>query len=398
MKILTINTRYIGGGGAAYIANTLHKEINKIEGYSSTFLYGRGIEGDENSKRIIYPKMDYLSALSYRLLAKEMNFNKNIEEEIKKCDIVHLHNIHGYYINYVKLFKLLKKYNKKIVWTLHDMWPITGRCSHSLECDGWKRNCGECKNRNIYPTSIIDRSHKELEIKRKVIGAICKKNMTIVTPSKWLANMCKDSYLNKFKIIDIPNGIEHKEIKVPKEDLRTKYSLSKKDKIILFVAADTKDKNKGIEYVLDVASRCREYKFISIGKKIENTKLDNFIQMGYISDRHKIDEIYSMSDIFIIPSLADNFPTTILESFANSTPAIGFNIGGIPEQIDGLTGKIVNSISSHELQKNIIDLLENEEMLNKHSIEARNKFLKEYTLKLCVDKYIDEYTKLGDNK
>ncbi len=162
MKILTINTRYIGGGGAAYIANTLHREINKLDGYSSTFLYGRGIDGDENSKRIIYPKMDYISALSYRLFAKEINFNKNIEEEIKNCDVVHLHNIHGYYIDYVKLFKLLKKYNKKIVWTLHDMWPITGRCGYSFGCNKWKDSCGKCKNKKAYPISIIDRSKKEI--------------------------------------------------------------------------------------------------------------------------------------------------------------------------------------------------------------------------------------------
>ena len=393
MKILTINTRYIGGGGAAYIANMLHQEINKLDGYSSTF-----IDGDENSKRIIYPKMDYLSALSYRLFAKEINFNKNIEEEIKNCDVVHLHNIHGYYINYVKLFKLLKKYNKKIIWTLHDMWPITGRCGYSFGCEKWKEACGQCKNKKVYPISIVDRSKKELENKRKVIGSIDKENMTIVTPSKWLANMCKDSYLNKFNIIDIPNGIEHKEVKISKDELRKKYNLLKEDKVILFVAADTKDERKGIKYILDIIPKCKEYTFISIGKKIENIKFDNFIQLGYISDRNKINEIYSMADVFVIPSLDDNFPTTVLEAFANSTPVVGFDIGGIPEQIDNSVGKIVRNISSNDLQKCIVSVLKYKETLNKYSIESRNKFLDEYTLKLFVDRYINEYIKLGDRK
>lgn len=398
MKILTINTRYIGGGGAAYIANTLHQEINKLDGYSSTFLYGRGIDGDENSKRIIYPKMDYLSALSYRLFAKEINFNKNIEEEIKNCDVVHLHNIHGYYINYVKLFKLLKKYNKKIIWTLHDMWPITGRCGYSFGCEKWKEACGQCKNKKVYPISIVDRSKKELENKRKVIGSINKGNMTIVTPSKWLANMCKDSYLNKFNIIDIPNGIEHKEVKISKDELRKKYNLLKEDKVILFVAADTKDERKGIKYILDIIPKCKEYTFISIGKKIENIEFNNFIQLGYISDRTKINEIYSMADVFVIPSLDDNFPTTVLESFANSTPVVGFNIGGIPEQVDNLVGKIVRNINSEDLQKSIIDVLKNKEILNEYSSESRSKFLNEYTLELFIDRYIDEYIKLGGRK
>lgn len=398
MKILTINTRYIGGGGAAYIANTLHQEINKLDGYSSTFLYGRGIDGDENSKRIIYPKMDYLSALSYRLFAKEINFNKNIEEEIKNCDVVHLHNIHGYYINYVKLFKLLKKYNKKIIWTLHDMWPITGRCGYSFGCEKWKDACGQCKNKKVYPISIVDRSNKELENKRKVIGSIDKGNMTIVTPSKWLANMCKDSYLNKFNIIDIPNGIEHKEVKISKDELRKKYNLLKEDKVILFVAADTKDERKGIKYILDIIPKCKEYTFISIGKKIEDIEFNNFIQLGYISDRTKINEIYSMADVFVIPSLDDNFPTTVLEAFANSTPVVGFNIGGIPEQVDNLVGKIVRNINSEDLQKSIIDILKNKEILNEYSSESRSKFLNEYTLELFVDRYINEYIKLGGRK
>lgn len=398
MKILTINTRYIGGGGAAYIANTLHKEINKIEGYSSIFLYGRGIDGDKSSKRIIYPNMDYISALSYRLFAKEINFNKNIEEEIKNCDVVHLHNIHGYYINYVKLFELLKKHNKKIIWTLHDMWPITGRCGYSFGCEKWKEKCGKCKNKKVYPISIIDRSKKELERKRKVIGSIDKDNMTIVTPSKWLANICKESYLNKFNIIDIPNGIEHKEVKISKGELREKYNLSKEGKIILFVAADTKDERKGIKYILDIISKCKDYTFISIGKKIENIKFNNFIQLGYISDRSKINEVYSMADIFVIPSLDDNFPTTVLEAFSNSTPVVGFNIGGVPEQIDNLTGKVVNHINSNALQMEIMDILDNEEILDNYSIEARKKFLREYTLNLFIDRYIDEYVKLGDRK
>lgn len=393
MKILTINTRYIGGGGAAYIANTLHKEINKIEGYSSTFLYGRGVDGDNNSKRIIYPKMDYISALSYRLFAKEINFNKNIEEEIKNCDIVHLHNIHGYYIDYIKLFKLLKKYNKKIIWTLHDMWPITGRCGYSFGCEKWKDNCGKCENKKSYPISLIDRSKKELEEKRKVIGSINKENMTIVTPSKWLANMCRDSYLDKFKIIDIPNGIEHNEVKQSKEELRDKYNIPKEKKVILFVAADTTDERKGIKYILDIIPECREYLFVSIGKKIKNVKFGNFIQLGYIKDRNKINEIYSMSDIFVIPSLDDNFPTTVLEAFANSTPVIGFNQGGIPEQISNINGRIVSSVDSSELAKELSNILLDETKLLKASNLSRKTFEEKYKLDIFISKYIQLYSK-----
>lgn len=388
MKVLMINTRYIGGGGAAYIASTLHKEINKIDGYSSTFLYGRGKEGDENSFRIIYPKMDYLSALSYRIVAKELNINKNIEQQIIDCDIVHLHNIHGYYINYVSLFKLLKKYNKKIVWTLHDMWPITGRCAYSFGCEKWKENCRNCTNKNSYPKSLVDRSEKELSVKRKVIGDIDNNNMTIVTPSKWLANICKKSYLNKFNITVIPNGIEHEEVRKTKEELRVEYNIGIDKKVILFAAADTKDERKGIKYILDIIPKCKDYLFVSIGKEIENIKHKNFIQLGYISNRYKINEIYKMADVFVIPSLDENFPTTVLESFANGTPVIGFNTGGIPEQVTDETGKIVMSISSDELLSEIIKLFEN---INLNKYKIKEIFDEKYNVNIMVKNYINVY-------
>lgn len=393
MKILIINTRYIGGGGAAYIANTLHKEINKIEGYSSIFLYGRGIDGDSNSRRIIYPKTEYISVLSYRLFGKELNFNKDIEEEIKNCDVVHLHNIHGYYIDYIKLFKLLKKYNKKIIWTLHDMWPITGRCGYSFGCEKWKENCGKCENKKSYPISLLDRSERELEQKRKVIGSINKENMTIIAPSKWLANMCKDSYLSKFKIMDIPNGIEHNEVKQSKEELREKYNISKEKKVILFVAADTRDERKGIKYILDIIPKCEKYVFVSVGKEFKNVKFDNFIQLGYISDRIKMNQIYSMVDVFVIPSLDENFATTVLEAFSNCLPVIGFNRGGIPEQIFGNCGVVVKKISSDSLKMELIKLLEDDIKLKSYSNNARKKFLNEYTLSIFINNYIKVYNK-----
>ena len=396
MKILQINTRYIGGGGAAYIANMLHKNLNKLEDYESVFLYGRGINGDGKSHRIIYSKSDYLTALIYRVIGKEFNFNKNFEKYVSECDIVHLHNIHGYYISLKKLFGLIKKYNKPVVWTLHDMWPITGRCAYSFKCEKWKRNCGKCGYKNLYPKTMCDRSARELENKKSIIGSMDKDKLIIVTPSKWLANICKKSYLNKFRIYDIPNGIEYYEINKSKNDLRDEYKIDRNKKVVLFVAADSNDKRKGIKYILDIIPECKDYLFISIGRKIENISYNNFIQLGYINDRQKINEIYSLSDIFVIPSLEDNFPTTVLESFSNSTPVIGFNIGGIPEQITSDVGSIIKEISSYKLKKEIQLLLEDKKRLNMLSNNCSKKFLDEYTLDIFIDRYLNIYKQLYD--
>lgn len=395
MKILTINTRYIGGGGAAYIANMLHREINKIDGYLSTFLYGRGVDGDENSMRIIYTKMSYISALSYRIFSKELNFNKDIEQQIIDCDIVHIHNIHGYYIDYVKLFKLLKKYNKKIVWTLHDMWAITGRCAYSFGCEKWKNKCGQCENKKYYPRSIIDRSESELMLKKQVISSIDKDNMIIVTPSKWLANMCKESYLNKFKICNIPNGIEHDEVKLCKDELRDKYNIPKEKRVILFVAADIRDERKGIKYILDIIPKCTEYIFVAMGKEIHDVKFDNFIQLGYINERNKINEIYSAADVFVIPSIDDNFPTTVLEAFANSIPVVGFNQGGIPEQVDNDLGRVVDEVSSKSIREAIEEILISEDKLRKFSYNCKMKYKCEYSLEIFIKRYLKVFCYLS---
>lgn len=396
MKILQINTRYIGGGGAAYIANMLHNNLNKVADFESFFLYGRGDNGDEKSYRIIYPRVEYLTAGLYRVFGKELNINKNFESYIKSCDIVHLHNIHGYYIDFKKLFSLIKKYNKPVVWTLHDMWPLTGRCAYSFKCEKWKNKCGGCKFKELYPKTIFDRSKSQLELKKELIGSLNSDQLTIITPSKWLADLCKESYLKKFKIQVINNGIEHIKIDKSKIELREKYNIDLNKKVILFVAADANDERKGIKYILDVIPRCKDYLFVSIGKKIENINCDNFIQLGYISDRIKINEIYSLADVFVITSLEDNFPTTVIEAFSNSTPVIGFNIGGIPEQVTNDVGIILNNNTSLSLERELNNLLNNEIKIDNFSKNAFEKFISKYQLKDFLDKYSKIYYELKE--
>lgn len=395
MKILQINTRYIGGGGASYIANLLHTNFNNMEEYSSYFLYGRGQNGASLTKKIIYPYTEYLNALVYRVVGIDFCINKNLESFIIEADIIHLHNIHGYYIQYENLFKLLKKHNKKIVWTLHDMWPITGRCAYSFGCDKWKKCCGNCRSLSLYPKTFYDRSKKEIIKKRKIISSIHKENLIIVTPSIWLGDLCKETYLNQFKIISIPNGIEHEELVADYNDIRKKFNIDPTKKVILFAAADTKDIRKGIHYILDIIPKCQDFLFISFGEKISSIEYCNFIQLGYIKDRQTINEIYYMSDLFIIPSLDDNFPTTVLESFANGTPVIGFNQGGIPEQLADNAGIIVQENSSEELLKEINLLFSDPQRLKMLSENCKKKFHDSYTLSKFIKSYEKVYQNLG---
>lgn len=162
-------------------------------------------------------------------------------------------------------------------------------------------------------------------------------------------------------------------------------------KIVLFVAADPSDERKGIKYVLDILGELDEkIIFVSMGKKI-NANSNKLIQLGYKSSRDDIYKVYRASDIFVITSIDDNFPTTVLEAFANEIPAIGFAKGGIREQIVDQTGIIVDSFESEDLIEAISSLLNDSRKLDFYSSNARKRFISEYSIKVFFDRYKSIY-------
>lgn len=396
MNILQINTRYIGGGGAASIANLLHNSINKQEGMTSRFLYGRGEANDLNAIKIAKEFESYISAGTTRLLGKQINkkLSEEAKREIDNADIVHLHNIHGYYINYESLINYIVEKDKKVIWTLHDTWSFTGRCAFTFGCEKWKNGCGNCSNLDIYPNTKRDLSDKLWKKKKEIFTKLNKEKTILVTPSKWLKALVKESFLKDYKVEVINNGVEESHcFNIDKKILRKKFNLPINKKIILFVAADPNDKRKGIKYVLDILDKFEEDTiFVSIGKKIdvENEKL---IQLGYISDRKNIYEVYRLSDVFVIPSLDDNFPTTVLEAFANGIPVVGFDTGGINEQINN-NGILVKEKESSKLESALKTLLVSNEDLSSMSLCAIESFKSKYKLDQFNKKYKELYKNL----
>ncbi|WP_418223286.1 glycosyltransferase [Clostridium isatidis] len=394
MNILHINTRYIGGGGAASIANLLHNEINKQEGMKSRFLYGRGESNDPNSVKISYEFESYISAGITRVFGESLNrrLSKRAKKEIDNADIIHIHNLHGYYVNYENLIDYIVEKDKKVVWTLHDTWAFTGRCAFTFGCEKWKTGCGNCKNLSIYPTTKRDVSDRLWIKKKNLFTRLNKEKAIFVTPSEWLKGLVKESFLKEYKVEVINNGVEKSNfLDIDKSILRKQFNLPLDKKIVLFVAADPNDERKGVKYILDILDKADDNTlFVSMGKKIdiENEKL---IQLGYISDRKAIYKVYRMSDVFVIPSLDDNFPTTVLEAFANGVPVIGFDSGGIIEQIvNGINGYLVcnkDSSNLHEKIKSAID----EKEINQLEERVITIFNRRYDLKNFICNYIKLY-------
>lgn len=392
MKVLHINTR-CDKGGAATIAYNIHKYINEDTANSSRFAFGRGIKKDENCIKVTNNLDVNLSAFSHRFLGDSKNFNNIglLKKLISEADIVHIHNLHGYYMNYEELINIVTNQNKKIIWTLHDQWPITGRCAFPYRCNKWTEGCYSCEYLKEYPKSFIDKSEKLWMEKKMVFNKLKKDKTIIVTPSIWLKNEVKQSFMKEYKVVSISNGIRSFKRDDDKHKLRTKFKLPVDKKIILFVADSVEDKRKGIRYLLDIMNEfTNEVLFLSVGKNIEVHK-DNFIQLGYISDKLSLYDIYKLSDIFVIPSLTDNFPTTVLEAFMNKTPVVGFNVGGITEQLKDDCGILVDVEDKDMLKEGILKVISDTRLAKMVSQNAYNKFINNYTEDIFMKRYIDLY-------
>lgn len=404
-KILMINTVY-SGGGAAKVAQILHNALNKIPEFSSFFAYGRGEETeDEKTFKFGLDFETYLHAFFLRFLGIEgcgtYFLTKRLINYIKKnsFDLVHLHNIHGYYLN-LSFIDWLKKSKIPVVWTLHDEWSITGRCAHPISCDRWKKGCGKCPDLSLYPkTYFFDFSALMWQRKKEVFSEGW--NPIIICPSQWLAVRAKESYLNRFRIEVIPNGIDTKLFK-PKDKIeaRKKFNLPFSKKIILFVAPRLKDEQKGAKYFFEALKyiKTKDCLVLTMGKKINlNQKIREDIeikQLGYISDPDLVSDIYNTADVFCITSLAETFPTTVLETMACGVPVIGFRVGGVLEQVLDDCGILVEPRDVKGLAKAIDGLLNNEEKRNKFSLNCRQRALENYSLEKFKNRYVDLYKKI----
>ncbi|UZE93504.1 MAG: glycosyltransferase [Candidatus Nealsonbacteria bacterium] len=403
-KILTINTVF-SQGGAAKIARTLHDVLNKTPGFSSRFAYGRGKK--IKSKEVFsfgVRSEAYLRAFLTRLMGLQgcgsWFSTKRLEGFIlkEKFDLIHLHNLHGYYLD-LSFVRFLNKLNIPIVWTLHDAWPITGRCSYFLDCNRWKTGCGSCPSLSMYPKTYLDSS--ALMWKKKKECFTKGWSPVVVCPSWWLADRVKESYLNKYRVEVIPNGVDTGIFK-PKDrvKIQERLKISPSKKIILFVAADLREERKGTEYFFEALKyvKTKDCLVLTVGKKINlNQKTKENIeikQLGYMSDNNLISDIYNTSDIFCTTSLQDNFPTTILEAMACGIPIIGFKTGGIPEQVSEDCGILIESRNVEELAEGIDELLSNNEKRNKFSLNCRRRVLENYSIEKFKEQYINLYKNL----
>ncbi len=259
---------------------------------------------------------------------------KQIEEY--NPDIIHLHNLHGYYLNIEILFEYLKKADKPVVWTLHDCWAFTGHCSHFdyIGCNKWKEGgCFDCPQSKEYPSSCgKDRSKKNFLKKKDAFTGV--KNLTIITPSQWLADLVKQSFLSEYPVCVIPNGIDLDVFKPTQSNFRERYQLQNK-KVVLGVAQNW-GVRKGLNDFIKLSTLLPEsYQIVLVGlteKQIKEIP-KNILALPRTNNAQELVEIYTAADVFVNPTYEDNFPTVNLEAQACGTPVITYNTGGSGESI-----------------------------------------------------------------
>ncbi len=261
----------------------------------------------------------------------------------EKCNLIHLHNIHGNYLNLPLFFSFIKRNNIPVVWTLHDCWSFTGRCPYFdlIKCDKWEKGCEHCQYPSCnYPSSKIDSTKQMWKLKRKWFTGI--KNCTIVTPSQWLANLVKQSYLMNYPVRVIHNGINLSVFRPLQSNFKERYNILDK-KIILGVAFEWEER-KGLDVFIELAKRLpKDYQIVLVGTNdsVDALLPSNIVSIHRTQNQKELAEIYTAANVFVNPTREEVLGLVNVEALACGTPVITFKTGGSPECINNECGSVV---------------------------------------------------------
>lgn len=313
-----------------------------------------------------------------------------------KPDIIHLHNLHNCYINLPSLFNFIKKYNIPVIWTLHDCWAFTGQCPHftMAKCDKWKNSCYKCPQYREYPKAYVDRTKTMYRQKKKWFTGV--EDMTIVTPSQWLADLVKQSFLQDYPVKVINNGIDLDIFKPTPSNFREKYNLN--DKFIVLGVAFGWGKRKGLDVFVELSKKLdvNKYQIVLVGTdaNIDKQLPSNVISIHRTQNQMEIAEIYTAADVFANPTREENYPTVNMEAIACGTPVITFNTGGSPECINERSGVVVDCDDIEAMEREIVRICEDKP----YTVEACLERAKSFDMNDRFGEYIKLYKEIYDKK
>lgn len=305
-----------------------------------------------------------------------------------KPDVVHIHNLHGYFINYPMLCEFLEESGIPVVWTVHDCWLFTGHCYHysSAGCDRWKTGCHSCPLKTSFPASwLLDRSSRNYELKKKSFTGM--KNLHLVTVSEWMRNEIRQSFL-----ADVPCQVIHNGI-----DLDVFKPSGATDRKYVLAVASIWLENKGFSDLIRLSKSLPEdVSLVMVGRmdaEQEKALPGNIIHIPRTEDSQELAKLYSGAIAFLNPTWQDNYPTVNLEAIACGTPVITYRTGGSPESVTDKTGFIVEQGDIDGIAKIINDIIGNNSYL--YGLNCREYALAHFDKEKCFRKYIDLYESLA---
>ena len=325
------------------------------EGWDNYIAYSKGRDGVKESQSKLVPVGSKISVGIHGLLTRFFDMHglgswlatKRFVKEIERLrpDVIHIHNIHGYFLNYKVLFDYLSKADIPVVWTVHDCWLYTGHCYHyaSVGCEKWRTQCEKCPQKKAFPTSIfLDRSKQNYIDKKKAFTSLS--NLTIVTVSEWMKGEMSQSFLKDCRYLVIHNGIDLNVFEPQADDkaVRERYGLS--DKHIILGLASIWSKEKGWDDFVEMSKMLSDDEVIvMVGVSEEQQKQlpKNIVAIRRTENVRQLAELYSAATAFVNPTWQDNYPTVNLEAIACGTPVVTYRTGGSVEAVTQKTGYIV---------------------------------------------------------
>lgn len=272
-----------------------------------------------------------------------------------KPDVIHVHNLHTWFVNLPMLFRFFRKENIPVVWTFHDCWAMTGHCAYfsMAECQKWKTGCHHCTQKQEYPRTLVDNTPWMWRQKKKWFTGV--KNLTVVTPSRWLAGLVRESFLKEMDVRVINNGIDPTVFRPQESDFRKKYHCENQF-LLLGVSYDWCHR-KGMDVFLELEKRLDSgFRIVLVGtnEEIDRELPESIISIHRTADARELAQIYSAADLFVNPTREENYPTVNMESLSCGTPVLTFRTGGSPEMLDDTCGCVVDCGDTDAMEREIL--------------------------------------------
>lgn len=393
MKVLQINT-VCGRGSTGRIVADIHQLLLE-RGHIGKVIYGR-YQSPENIDAV---KIGSKASTAYHVLTTRIfdrqgfaskKATKQLVTVIEEYqpDIIHLHNLHGYYLNIKLLFKYLAKKKTPIVWTFHDCWAYTGHCVYYdyIGCEKWKKQCFACPKKKEYPNSFLFDNSKKNYKQKKVLFTM-PENLTIVTVSDWLKGQVEKSFMSKYDVLRIYNGIDRTVFHPTESNLKERLGIA--GKFMMLGVSDTWSERKGLSYFMKLSQELKEDEvLVMVGfKKEELTELPpNIIAFERTNSVQQLVEFYSAADVVLNPSFEETFGLVTAEALSCGTPVIVSNTTASPELIDETCGRIVDKNDYEGFKRAIADIkagsIDREACLKQAEL-----FDKEKNYRLYIDLY-----------